>query len=218
MIEEELKMEYNSNRPEMVIREYGRNIQKMIEFTIGIEDREKRTAAAHEIIDVMSQINPGVRGQGDYKHKLWDHLHLISHFRLDVEAPYPPPEEDTLKTQPDPIPYASNNIKLRHYGRIVEQMIKTATEMEDGEAKEELVDSIASYMRMSYKIWNDDKVTDEKVLNDLKNMSGGKLQPDTIKGQLKIPDAPSQHAKRHRRDYRTNKGKGRKNFRRGGKK
>jgi hypothetical protein len=169
-------MEYNTEREKLIIPEYGRNIQKMIEYTVGIEDREKRNKYARIIVNIMAQMNPSIKEQGDYMHKLWDHLYIISDFKLDVDSPYPPPQRDIIKRKPDPIPYSDNKITFRHYGKYVEKMIENIAEMEDGPEKDELIRIIANHLKKSYLNWNRDSVNDETILKHLEQLSGGRLK------------------------------------------
>ncbi len=174
-------MEYNSQRSKMNISEYGRNIQKMIEHIMSVEDREKRNQLAKATIQVMGQLNPHLRDVNDFKHKLWDHLFIMSNFKLDVDSPYPIPSAETLKKKPERLSYATNNITFRHYGRHIERMIEKAKDFPEGEEKEALVKLIANHLKKSYLTWNRDAVTDEEIASHLDKLSTGKLNLDNIK-------------------------------------
>ena len=128
--------DYNTQRKRMALPEYGRNVQKMIDHIKTIEDRNERNRAARTVISVMGNLNPHLRDEGDFRHKLWDHLALIANFELDIDSPYPVPEPIKFFEKPKSVPYQQGNIKFLHYGRIVELMIDAASEMEDGEEKE----------------------------------------------------------------------------------
>ncbi len=169
-------MEYNTERSQLVIAEYGRNIQKMIDHVITIEDREKRTKSANIIVNIMAQMNPQIRENEDYMHKLWDHLHYIANFKLDVDSPYPPPSKDTFQKKPEPIPYSDNEITFRHYGKYVEKIIAKISEMEDGDEKDYLIKIIANHLKKSYLSWNRDSVNDETIFKHLEKLSGGRLK------------------------------------------
>lgn len=169
-------MEYNSTRPSMVIPEYGRNLQEMIRYTCTIEDREKRNKAAKFIINVMAQMHPQVRDSVDYKHKLWDHLHLISEFKLDVDSPFPLPEPQSLASKPERLQYHEKEIMFRHYGKNIENIIEKAMGYEDGPEKDALVKAIAIHLKKSYLNWNRESVTDELIEEHLKILSDGKLK------------------------------------------
>ena len=168
-------MEYNTGRNRLVIPEYGRNIQKMIEYAVTLEDREERNKLAKAIVSAMGVLNPQLRDMTDFKHKLWDHLFIISDFKLDVDSPYDKPTELTYKVKPHPVPYPSSRIKYRHYGRIVEDMIKEIAQKEDTPARDHLIVNLANFMKMLYVNWNKDSVSDEVIFQHLFEMSGGKL-------------------------------------------
>lgn len=179
---ESITEDYNTAREKMAIPEYGRNIHKMVQHITTIEDREERNKAARTIISIMGNMNPHLRDINDFKHKLWDHLAIISGFKLDIDSPYEPPEISTLTERPGPVPYNTYPIKYKHYGRILEQMIRAATEMEEGEKKEALIQLIANHMKKSYLAWNRNQVTDEIILKDLRELSGGLIDKgDEIK-------------------------------------
>ncbi len=167
--------DYNTSREEMIMPEYGRNIHKMIEHACTIENREERNKAARTIIAIMANLNPHLR---DHKQKLWDHLAIMSDFRLDVDSPYEKPSPKVLNEKPKIIMYKNDPIKYKHYGRIIENMIKTAIEMEEGEKKVAFIQMIANHMKKCYLTWNKPQVTDEVILKDLEEMSGGKLKVD----------------------------------------
>ncbi len=168
-------MEYNTQRSKMSISEYGRNIQKMIESLLIIEDREKRNQQARAIIQVMGQLNPHLRDVNDFKHKLWDHLFIMSDFKLDVDSPYPIPSAETLERKPEKLGYAENHIMFKHYGRNIEKIIEVACKMEDGEEKTYLIKLIANHLKKSYLTWSRDSVTDEEIASHLMHLSNGKL-------------------------------------------
>lgn len=171
-------MEYNTTRTNLSISEYGRNIQKMINHVISIEDREIRTRLAKGIIAVMGQLNPQLRDQGDFRHKLWDHLFIMADFKLDVDSPYPIPSRESLQRKPEKISYPSKKILFKHYGRNIELIIKKAIETEDGPVKAALTLHIANHLKKSYLTWNRDSVSDEVIFEHLAMMSEGKLKLD----------------------------------------
>ena len=160
----------------MVIPEYGRNVQKMIDFACTVESREERNKIANAIISVMGQLNPHLRDITDFNHKLWAHLFIMSDFHLDVDSPYPKPSPESLAEKPEKVDYPSNNIRFGHYGKTVERLIEAASQYDDGEEKDYLVGRIANLMKRSNLQWNSDSVKDETILKDLKQLSGGKLQ------------------------------------------
>ncbi|MGA1976286.1 MAG: DUF4290 domain-containing protein [Bacteroidales bacterium] len=168
--------DYNTQRKRMALPEYGRNVQKMVDYMKTIEDRSERNRAAKTIIQIMGNLNPNLRDEGDFKHKLWDHLGLIANFDLDIDSPYPLPEPGKLFEKPNLIPYQQGNIRYLHYGRIIELMIEAAEEIEDGDRKEYMTTLIVNQMKKSYVTWNRSQVADEVIIGDLKLLSGGKLK------------------------------------------
>lgn len=176
------QLKYNTSQPKLIIPEYGRNIQKMIDYAINVKDKEERNKVARSIIDIMGQLNPHLRDVTDFKHKLWDHLFIISDFKLDVDSPYPKPTRETFISKPDQLKYPSRKIKYGHYGKTVERLIEKAIEYTEGEEKQALVASIANLMKRSYLNWNRDSVTDEVIIKQLEQLSGGKLKlPEDFK-------------------------------------
>jgi hypothetical protein len=169
-------MEYNTTREILPITEYGRNVKKMIDYTITIEDREKRNRMAKTIINVMSMVNPQMRDNNEFRHKLWDHLFFLSDFKLDVDAPYPVPSKIFIDHKPEKILYPTYNIAFKHYGNNIERIIKKAIEMEEGQQKDALVKTIANHLKKSYLNWNRESVTDEVIAAHLELLSGGKLK------------------------------------------
>lgn len=172
-------MEYNSNREKLLMPEYGRNIQNMVNHTCTIEDRVERQKAAQTIIDVMGNLYPYLRDIDDFKHKLWDHLAIMSDFKLDIDYPYDPPSPAMLTEKPKKLPYKTGNFKYRHYGAIVHEMIKKTIEYEDGPEKESLIQMLADHMKKCYLNWNKEHVDDEKVMADFSELA---------KGRLDVPD------------------------------
>lgn len=169
--------DYNTQRERMNLPEYGRNVQKMVDHIKTIEDREERNRAAKSIIQIMGNLNPNLRDIGDFKHKLWDHLTIIARFELDIDAPYPQPLEESLTSKPNTVPYNEGEIKVLHYGRVVEMMIEAAIEMEEGDRKEYFKLLIANQMKKCYLTWNNrgHSITDQIILKDMHELSGGVL-------------------------------------------
>ncbi len=172
-------MEYNTIRNKLVIPEYGRNIQKMIEYAITIEDKEKRTNIAKFIVSIMGQMTSAGRDPGDFRRKLWDHLCIISDFKLDVDSPYPPPEKIIMKPGQNIMHKEGNNIRYRHYGKNIERIIEKAIEYEDGPEKDALIKTIANHMKKSYLNWNRESVVDEQIFQNLEQLSDKKLSIDS---------------------------------------
>lgn len=169
---------YNSNRPDLTIPEYGRNIQKMVEFAITLEDREERNQCCRAILSVMGQLFPYLRDVEDYNHKLWDHLHIMSNFKLDVDSPYPTPNAAELDSPPKQIDYPQADIRFGHYGRYVEKFIAKCISLEEGEEKKAFTLAIATLMKQNALNWNRSTVSDDVIIKDLSLLSKGKLKLD----------------------------------------
>jgi hypothetical protein len=170
-----MEYDYNTQRGRMVLPEYGRNIQKMVEYTMTLEDREERNKAARTIISIMGNLNPHLRDVVDFKHKLWDHLAIMSDFKMDIDAPYETPIPEILFEKPKSVPYKNEKIRYKHYGKIIELLIAEAIKMEEGEERNALVKLIANHMKKCYLTWNREVVTDEAIFADLKTLSDGKI-------------------------------------------
>ena len=168
-------LEYNAERPHLIIPEYGRHLQKLIDNATGIEDKEKRNKVAKYIIQVMGSLNPHLRDVPDFQHKLWDQIFIMSDFKLDVESPYPIPTRDVIHLKPERLAYPQKNPKYRYYGNNIKYMIDVANSWEEGEMKNALVKVIANHMKKSYLSWNKDTVTDVVIFEHLYELSEGKL-------------------------------------------
>ena len=168
-------LEYNAERSHLIIPEYGRHLQKLIDQTTVIEDAEERNKAAKYIIQVMGTLNPHLRDVPDFQHKLWDQLFIMSDFKLDVESPYPIPSREVLQLKPDVLKYPQNFPKYRYYGNNIKYMIDVANKWEEGEMKSALVKVIANHMKKSYLSWNKDTVKDDVIFEHLYELSDGKL-------------------------------------------
>jgi hypothetical protein len=171
-------MDYKTQLDRLIIPEYGRNIQGMIEHCVGIKDRDERNLCAKAIIQVMGQLNPHLRDASDYTNKLWDHLFIISQFKLDVDSPYPIPSPESLKEKPKKPDYPKGKIRYKHYGKTIEDIIRKAKELPEGPEKKELTRQIANHLKKSYFNWNKDHITDDVILKNLAELSGGELKMD----------------------------------------
>ncbi|HEU4552290.1 MAG TPA: DUF4290 domain-containing protein [Chitinophaga sp.] len=169
-------MEYNTTRNHLIMKEYGRNIQKMIEYLLSIEDREQRQGQAMALIELMGTLNPHLRNVEDFRHKLWDHLFLISDFKLDVESPYPIPTRETLKYKPEKLPYPKKYPKLRHFGKNLEMVIDKALHEENPEKKEGFTQCIGNYMKLAYSNWHKESVHDDAIRSELGTITDGQLE------------------------------------------
>lgn len=169
-------MEYNTSRKRMAFPEYGRNIQLLIDYAQTIEDTERQDVVVQSIITIMGNMNPHLRDVADFKHKLWDHLAIMSDFTLPKNSPYAPPSREQLHTKPSKVDYAGGELKHRHFGRIIETLIQKAETIEDPVRKHNLIKTITNHMKKSYILWNKENVSDEVIFDALKDISNGKLE------------------------------------------
>jgi len=170
--------DYNSTRSKLLLSEYGRNVQNMVKYIVNLPTKEERNKCAAVVIDLMGFLNPHLRDVADFKHKLWDHLHIISNFQIDVDSPYPPPDPEKIHEKPEPLKYPHQRIKYKHYGKTIELMIIKAKSIQEPERRNHMVQAIANFMKMAYVQWNKDSVADETILSHLYELSGGELKLD----------------------------------------
>ncbi|MBP1667714.1 MAG: hypothetical protein H6Q21_80 [Bacteroidetes bacterium] len=180
-----MEYDYNSCRPRLILPEYGRNMQKMVDHILSMEDRDERNRLAQAIITIMGNMNPHLRDINDFKHKLWDHLAIMSEFKLDIDYPYDVPRAEEFVEKPRRVAYNTNQIRFRHYGKIIERLIEEAIKLPEGEDKETLIKLIANQMKKSYLAWNRDSVTDAIIGADLEALSGKRIK---LKEGVKLSD------------------------------
>lgn len=204
-------MEYNSNRKQLILPEYGRNIQNMVNHVTTIENREERQKAAQTIIDIMGNLFPYLRDVPDFKHKLWDHLAIMTDFSLDIDYPYELPEREMLLEKPNKIPYPTGRIRYRHYGKVIETMIKRATEYEPGPEKDNLIQMLADHMKKCYLTWNKETLDDNIIFKDLVELSKGKIE---IPEGMQLKEARSLIPKKKKPVHNNNNGKRKNDYRR----
>lgn len=176
-------MEYNTQRPQMILPEYGRNVQNMIQYAMKIEDKVERNRAANAIIEVMGQLNPHLRDVDDFKHKLWTHLFVLSEFKLDVDSPYELPTKEKLSVKPNLMEYPKNKIRYGHYGKYTENILKQAVNEKDPKAKEFLKITMANFMKKQFLAYNNDAVENDVIAQQLSILSDGELileNPDNL--------------------------------------
>jgi len=166
-------MEYNTQRKKMELPEYGRSIQNMVDHALTIEDREERQRCARTIINIMGNMFPHLRDVPDFKHKLWDHLAIMSDFKLDIDYPFEIVKREELALKPEKLEYSTEPFRYRHYGRFLEGMIKKAMEMEDGVEKNELIKLLTIQMRKNLNNWNKEGIEDQKIVDDLREYTHG---------------------------------------------
>ena len=168
-------MKYNTNAKRLSLPEYGRNIQNMVDHCLTIEDKDERNHCASTIISIMGNMFPHLRDVNDFKHILWDHLAIMSDFKLDVDYPYEVLKKENLYRRPPHVSYKDIKIIYRHYGQTLERLIYKAAKLEEGEEKEALLYLIANQMKKSFLIWNKDSVDNRKILKDLTELSEGAI-------------------------------------------
>lgn len=169
-------LSYNTERAQLYIPEYGRNVQNMINYAKQIESREERNLAARAIIDVMGQLNPHLRDVEDYTHKLWTHLFIMSNFEIDVDSPYEIPEPESLSERPKIMNYPRNKSKYGHFGHYAEKMIREASKITDEEEKEYLTEVLANLLKKNYLVFHTQNVENSAIISHLKELSNGKLE------------------------------------------
>ena len=179
-------LEYNNQKEALKLPEYGRNIQQMVEYCTNIEDRDERNRCAKTIIQSMGNLFPHLRDDPDFKHKLWDHIAIMSGFMLDIDYPYEVIKEENLRTLPQAVDYQLEPIRFRHYGKIIEQMIGRACEYPEGNERDSLVMLIANHMKKLIYGINKEDVEDEKIFNDLAIYSKGKIKLNTVTHKLHV--------------------------------
>ncbi|MDZ4840266.1 MAG: DUF4290 domain-containing protein [Bacteroidota bacterium] len=181
-------MIYNSAQEHLRLPEYGRNVQNMVNHMKTIQDRDERNDFAVTIINIMAILNPASKEGSDYRNKLWDHLYMISGYDLDIDSPFEFPEKPENLPHPQKPSYASNHIKFRYYGKNTEKMLKAISEMEDTPERQVYTNMVSAYMKMSYKMWNEDKVPDEIIINHVKQFTNNVLEPTEIRELSGGPD------------------------------
>lgn len=182
-------MEYNTLRSQLIIPEYGRHIQEMVNHCKTITDETERNGFAEIIIEVMGELNPHLRDVPDFQHKLWDQLFIMAEFDLDVKSPYPiPTKKDTVNSKPNKVEYPKSIYKYRYYGNNIRKMIDVAVTWEEGEKREGLYFAIANHMKKCYLLWNKDTVDDQVIFNHLYELSNGKIDLRKVDDHLVSPD------------------------------
>ncbi|MBL7742975.1 MAG: DUF4290 domain-containing protein [Chitinophagaceae bacterium] len=168
-------MEYNTTRNDLAMREYGRHVQKMIEHLLTIEDPERRQRNAYAVIELMGFLNPHLKNVEDFRHKLWDHLFLISDFKLEVRSPYPIPTRESLSERPEPLPYPKRHPRYSHLGKNLEVVINKALKEEDPDKRLGFANAIAYYMKLAYNNWHKEMVHDDAIQSELTGITDGQL-------------------------------------------
>lgn len=195
-------LEYNSERSNLIIPEYGRHIQKLVDYCVALKDDEERNKMAKAIVNVMGNLQPHLRDVPDFKHKLWDQLFIMSDFKLTADSPFPQPSREELTEKPEPLPYPKTASKYRFYGTNIQTMIDVAVSWEDGDAREGLIYVIANHMKKCYLNWNKDTVEDSIIFDHLYELSNAKI--DLREGADKLSDSSSFVRKKHKNYQKKN--------------
>jgi hypothetical protein len=171
-------LEYNTNQEPIILKEYGRNVQMLVEYLRSISDVEKRTEQAHTLIELMKQVMPSLKEANETNQKLWDDLYIMAGFDIELKGPYPVPEPETLAKKPERVPYITNRIKYKHYGRNLELLVLEAIKKEDPQEREDAIIYIGKLMKSFYGSWNKEVIDDAVILENMQTISGGKLNID----------------------------------------
>ncbi|WP_310994187.1 DUF4290 domain-containing protein [Aequorivita marina] len=214
-MQEAAQIEYNTERPKLIIPEYGRHIQKMVDQAVAKEDKDERNKMAKSIINVMGNLNPHLRDVPDFQHMLWDQLFIISDFKLDVDSPFPVPSREELMEHPDPLDYPQNHPKYRFYGNNIKRMIDVAVKWEEGDKKEGLILTIANHMKKCFLNWNRDTVADDVIFSHLYELSEGKINLKNSDEDLRDASNLLKNKKRYsssssKKNYKSGSHRGRK--------
>lgn len=174
--------EYNTSRPDIILKEYGRNVQKLVEYIRSVPDKEKRTQLAFTLIELMKQLTPSVKeATPENPQRMWDDLYVIADFNLDLNSPFPVPDRETLFKKPKHIGYPQSNIRFKHYGKNIERLIQEAVKLEDEQERNDAVIYLGKLMKTFYSNWNKETLDDSVIVNDIRTMSQGKLSLDLEK-------------------------------------
>ncbi len=185
-------MDYNTQRRKLILPEYGRHIHKMVEWVKKLDSKERRNEQIMAVVSIMGNLNPHLRDINDFKHKLWDHVQIISDFNIDIESPFPTPPAESFQEKPKTIPYSSKPIRIRHYGRNTQLMVEAVAAQEEGELKNLQIVALANHMKKVYLTWNKETVNDEQIFNDIALLSNGAITIDA--STLKLHNGYSAHS------------------------
>lgn len=207
-------MDYNTERKDLILPEYGRNVHQMVDYLIQVEDREERNIGANALIKLMGQLNPQLRDLEDYNHKLWDHLFIMSNFMLDVDSPYPIPSKEEFESKPNKVEYPQGVRKYRHYGKVITTIIEEASKEEDPTQKEMLALMVGNLMKKTYLQWNKNTVDDLVIWNHMKELSNGNLtRPEGAElDEMKHIVSQNNNSNNQRRKNSNNKNRGKRRY------
>lgn len=167
--------EYNTQRPSIILKEYGRNVQKLVEYIRSVPSKEKRTELAYTLIELIKQLTPTVKDQPENPQRVWDDLYIIANFNLDINSPFPVPERDILFKKPQRVDYPQSQIRFKHYGKNIEKLVKEALKKEDPQERQDAIIYLGKLMKTFYGNWNKETLDDSVILKDIQEMSGGAL-------------------------------------------
>jgi hypothetical protein len=167
--------EYNTERPHLILKEYGRNVQKLVEYIRTVPDKDKRTELAYTLIELIKQLTPTIKDQPEDPQRVWDDLYIIADFNLDINSPYPVPERDILFKKPDRVDYPQSQVRFKHYGKNIEKLVKEALKLEDAQERQDAIIYLGKLMKTFYGNWNKETLDDSVILKDIQEMSGGAL-------------------------------------------
>lgn len=201
-----MEANYNTQQEKLILKEYGRNVQKLVRYISTLETQEERTEAAHALIALMRQLNPSVREHNDNIQRIWDHLYVMADFELDIDSPYPVPEPETLQQKPQSLGYKTTEPVFKHYGRNLELLVQKAIEIEDTEEQKMAVIHIVKLMKSFYGSWTKDNIEDSVIVGQLKRLSKGEIQltAEEIRAELNRQKSRGGHHNQHRNNRRNN--------------
>jgi hypothetical protein len=167
--------EYNTDRPQIILKEYGRNVQKLVEYIRGIPSKEKRTELAYTLIELIRQLTPIVVEQPENPQRVWDDLYIIANFNLDINCPFPEPSREILFKKPERVEYPKGQVRFKHYGKNIEKLVKEALKIDDPQERQDAIIYLGKLMKTFYGNWNKETLDDSVILKDIQDMSGGAL-------------------------------------------
>jgi hypothetical protein len=169
-------VDYNTQRPFIILKEYGRNVQKLVEYIRTIPDKDKRTELSYTLIELIKQLTPTIKDQPENPQRVWDDFYIIADFNLDINSPYPVPEREILFKKPQKVDYPQSPIRFKHYGKNIEKLVKEALKLEDAQEREDAIIYLGKLMKTFYGNWNKETLDDSVILKDIQEMSGGALK------------------------------------------
>lgn len=167
--------EYNTERPHLILKEYGRNVQKLVEYIRTISDKDKRTELAYTLIELIKQLTPTIGDQPENPQRVWDDLYIIADFNLDINSPYPVPAREILYKKPDKVEYPQSQVRFKHYGKNIEKLVIEALKKDDPQERQDAIIYLGKLMKTFYGNWNKETLDDSVILRDIQAMSGGAL-------------------------------------------